>query len=148
LLQRPIEAFVTPFYASLIPFMAKAAKPSQEEVLESLTRLLRPYEKKLVNKSKKPKSLELYSNREIEVQGKKHSEIFFAGVIPQKEFVGFYFMPIYTHAREFADLKPELRKLLKGKSCFRIRTVDPVTNDHIKELVKKGFDLYKKIGWV
>lgn len=131
-----------------MPTTGKTPKPSQEEILDATKELLGPYAKKLVNKSTKPGCTELYSVKPVEALGKKRDEMFFAAVMPMKAYVGFYFMPIYTHASEFKDLDPSLRKLLKGKSCFHIKTIDQEVNKRLSALLKRGYDLYKKIGWI
>ncbi len=44
--------------------------------------------------------------------------------------------------------KPELLKLLKGKSCFYIRDLSPEIVSQVEEALEIGFNLYKKWGWV
>ena len=39
-------------------------------------------------------------------------------------------------------------KLLKGKSCFRIRELDEELEAQIEDALDKGFELYKQRGWI
>jgi hypothetical protein len=79
---------------------------------------------------------------------KKKKEVFFAGLIIQKSYVGFYFMPIYAETDLKEVFKPELLKLLKGKSCFHIKKLDDELKSQIREALELGFELYKERGWV
>jgi hypothetical protein len=79
------------------------------------------------------------------------SEVYFAGLIIQKSYVGFYFMPQYTTGlppENFSEI--ELLKLLKGKSCYYItgKHFTPEVKGLIKQALDKGFEEYKKRGWV
>ena len=45
-------------------------------------------------------------------------------------------MPIYTDTKLQEVFKPELLKLLKGKSCFHIKKLDPTLKQQIIEALK------------
>ena len=120
----------------------------QAEAFDQLKRLLEPYGKTLVNKSSNPANYELYSIKKIEAMGKERNEMFFAGLMPKKGYIGFYFMPIYTHPAEFTNVPAELKKCLKGKSCFHIKKSDPVVASQVEQLLRKGYEVYKKEGWI
>ncbi len=80
------------------------------------------------------------------MQGKKKVDgIYFASVVPKPKDVRFYFFPLYTHRVQLFDmLSSGLSKMLKGKTCFHIRSLE---NDHQKELqalIHKGVKLYQK----
>ena len=124
------------------------AKPTLDEIAESLAPIFEPYAKKLTNKSKNPLLFDLWGKKQAFSQGKMRDEISFVGIMKQKDYIGFYFMPIYTHPDRFADIPPELRKCLKGKSCFYIKTIDPELHHQIKAVMRDGFALYKELGWV
>ena len=119
-----------------------------KEMFDHLRPLLQPYEKKLTNKSRAEGNYELYSVKKLTALGKERDEMFFAALMTKKNYVGFYFMPIYTHPQEFKDVPVELKKCLKGKSCFHIKKPDALLDKQIKELLKKGWEVYKKEGWV
>ena len=61
---------------------------------------------------------------------------------------GFYFMPVYAEADLKAVFAPELLKLLKGKSCFHIKKLDPALLDQIKSALQVGYEAYQARGWV
>ena len=116
--------------------------------LKALVDTYSPPLKKSVNKTNKKKNIEFWSEKDIEIDGRKRKRIFFASIIIQKNYVGFYFMPIYTDTKLKSFFKPELLSLLKGKSCFYIKTLDKELESQIELVLKKGFNLYKKRGWV
>lgn len=94
------------------------------------------------------KQLHIYSRNEVSIGGRKPQKTYIAGVIQQKNFVGFYFMPQYSHPQVFKDKSQSLTKSLKGKSCFHITLLDKETLEELREMLKKGVTLYKKEGWV
>lgn len=93
-------------------------------------------------------SFDLWSDRNVVIDGKKRNEVFFASVIIQKGHVGFYYMPVYTEPEMKKIFNPELLKLLKGKSCFHIKKLDDTLMLQIEDALAAGFKLYKEKGWV
>lgn len=118
------------------------------EIFSALKPVLEPYEKTFVNKSTKGVNYELYSIKKIKLEGKDKDEMFFASLMTKKDYIGFYFMPIYTHPSKFFDVPPELKKCLKGKSCFHIKKPDAMVLKQISDLLKKGYEVYREEGWV
>ena len=118
------------------------------EIFNSLVKILKPYEKKLKVRTDGKSKYELSGKKKVVVWKKEIDGMFFTSVIIQKNFVGFYYFPIYTHAHEFKDLPVNLKKCLKGKSCFHIKKPDKELLTSIKQLIKKGSEIYKKAGWV
>ena len=90
----------------------------------------------------------LYGNKEVRLFGKKPQQTYIAGVIQQKNYVSFYFSPIYSHPDDFIEISPSLRKTLKGKSCFNINKITPQFLEELEGLLKKGIDKYKEIKWI
>ena len=41
---------------------------------------------------------ELWSVKDLVIEGRKRKEVFFASLIIQKDYVGFYFMPVYVES--------------------------------------------------
>lgn len=94
-------------------------------------------------------SYDLYAIGDFIAYGRKRSEVFFASVIMQKAYVGFYFMPIYTEPEAMKNVfSPRLLKCLKGKSCFYIKQLDDELLADIEQALQAGLKLYKQRGWV
>jgi len=79
------------------------------------------------------------------MQGKQKVDgYYFGSVVPKPKDIRLYYFPIYTHATEFEWISDELRKCLKGKSCFHIKKLDADLHFEIEKMIKKGVDLYLK----
>ena len=92
----------------------------------------------------KKDSFHLYGKEEAEIYSRKQ-KVFLAGIVKQKNYVGFYFMPIYSDPDEFR-LGEEIKKTLHGKTCFYIK--DNSLFKQVEELLVQGKKLYKKKGWI
>jgi hypothetical protein len=117
-------------------------------VFEALKPLLQKYQPALVPKNDTERYFDLWSFKDLEIEGRKRKEVFFAGLIIQKSYVGFYFMPVYTEAEAKALIPAELLRLLKGKSCFHIKTLTPGLLSQIEDTLQEGYEIYRKRGWV
>ena len=115
---------------------------------DKLRELLKAYQPPLVSKNVDASHFDLWSVKDLEIEGRKRKELFFAGLIIQKNYVGFYFMPVYVDTDIKEVFAPELLKLLKGKSCFHINKLDNGLLEQIEKALKVGFELYQKRGWV
>jgi hypothetical protein len=94
------------------------------------------------------RDFQLWSERSVVIDGRMRDEIYFAGLIGQKGYVGFYFMPVYTDAAQRELFEPELLALLKGKSCFHVKRLEPELEAQIEDALARGFELYRERGWV
>lgn len=122
-----------------------------DAIFERLERSLRRYAPPLVVRSGSvtgKRDCQLWSEKAVEVAGRKRDEVYFGGLIVQKGYVGFYFMPVYTHAEQTAVFAPELLTLLRGKSCFHVRRLDDELEGHVEAALATGFELYRERGWV
>ncbi len=123
--------------------------PSElKAMFKGLRSLLKRYQPPLVAKMDDAGHFDLWSVKDVEIAGRKRKEVYFAGAIIQKSFVGFYYMPVYDSPEMKKLFPPELLSLLKGKSCFHIKTLDARLLRQIKSALAAGYKLYKKNGWV
>ena len=118
------------------------------EIFKKLKKLLKKYEKPLKPKWDLDSKYDLWSFKDLEISGRKRKEVYFAGLIIQSNYVGFYFMPVYVDTKLKEVFQPELLKLLKGKSCFHIKSLDKKLERQIKEALDIGYRLYKKRDWI
>ncbi|MDC1211984.1 hypothetical protein N8Z73_00745 [bacterium] len=82
------------------------------------------------------------------MQGKQKVDgYYFASILPKPKDCRLYFFPIYTHADEF-ELSDELKKCLKGKSCFHIKKLSNELEIEIKGMIEKGVNLYLADGLI
>jgi hypothetical protein len=119
------------------------------EIFQTIRASLQPFATVgFSNRTNSETSFDLWSDRNVVIDGKKRNEVFFASVIIQKAHVGFYYMPVYTEPEMKKIFNPELLKLLKGKSCFHIKKLDDTLMLQIEDALAAGFKLYKEKGWV
>ena len=123
----------------------------QEELVDiynQLKSILKKYEDPLLPKLDLDSKYDLWSFKDVVIDGRKRKEVFFASIVIQSSYVGFYFMPIYTDTPLKEVFSPELLKLLKGKSCFHIKKIDQNLKTEIKKAIDIGYKLYKNRGWI
>ena len=87
--------------------------PDLLPLFAELKDVLAPYARHFTVRRDEPGYYDLWSEREIMVEGRKRTEVFFAGLIIQKSYVGFYFMPVYADAEIKQLFAPALLALLK-----------------------------------
>jgi len=117
-------------------------------IYDALRTLLAKYSPPLVVTYDLDSRYELWSQKEIFFAGKKRGEIFFAGLIIRRHYVGFYFMPIYSNPGMKKMLGKELVARLKGKSCFHSTALDRTLAAQIRQALNEGMVMYRKNGWV
>ncbi len=110
--------------------------------------LLTPYATRLTARKDEPGYFDLWSEKEIVVDGRRRTEVFFAGAIIQKSYVGFYFMPLYADDDLSRVFGRELLATLKGKSCFHLKRMTPEIRAQIEAALAAGWRLYEERGWV
>ncbi|HMF10777.1 MAG TPA: hypothetical protein VKE94_00675 [Gemmataceae bacterium] len=74
--------------------------------------------------------------------------ICFGWVKTCKNYVSFYLMAVYGCPALLEGTSDELKKRMQGKSCFNFKTVTPAQLKELKALTKRGFEAYKRQGWV
>ena len=119
-----------------------------QALFDTLKPLLQAYAPPLTPQVDTPTRYELWSVKPLVIEGRKRKEVFFASLIIQKAYVGFYFMPVYVETELKGIFQPELLRLLKGKSCFHIKKLDAALLGQIEAALKIGFELYQHRGWI
>lgn len=116
------------------------AKTDFPAVFEELRKILQPFAPKLTVKTD---TADVYylDGPYSEKWGK---ELYFGSVNIQKNYVSFYFMPVYMYPDLLDNVSPELKKHMQGKSCFNFKQVEPALVRELKALVTKGYNRFKK----
>ena len=91
---------------------------------------------------------ELWSPGPVTTEGGNAKDVFFAGLIIQSSYVGFYFMPLGPDEDRGSVFAPELLALLKGKSCFHVRRLDAALLEQISAALDHGRDIWVTRGWI
>ena len=85
-------------------------------------------------------------NREILRRPGGRGHDWFAGVVPNKNYVSFYMLPIYTWPQLLDGMSPALRKRKQGASCFNFIAVDEDQMAELAALTERSFQAYMSGG--
>jgi hypothetical protein len=121
---------------------------SKQEIFDKIKGIMSSHSKRLVSRGETDKSYNLYGTKTVTVAGREYEGMYLASVILKKNFVGFYYFPIYGNPQMIEDIPPNLRKCLKGKTCFHITKYDKELFKSIDSTLKHGKEAYKKLGWI
>jgi hypothetical protein len=110
--------------------------------------LIEPYAQSLTARRDEPGYYDLWSEKAVEIAGRPRKDVFFCGLIIQKSYVGFYFMPVYADQGLTAVFGPDLLATRKGKSCFHLKRLTPELKDQIVAALAAGWRLYEERDWV
>jgi hypothetical protein len=122
---------------------AKSAKDFPA-VFAALKRILTPYEKRLSVVRYRPEFYYL----ETVLPCYKGKPLHFGAVRLGKNYVSYYFMPVYMSADLQKRISPELRKRMQGKSCFNFTEIDPVLFRELAALTSAGFKAFHALKFV
>jgi hypothetical protein len=123
------------------------ATTSLPGIFRRLRAALKRFEGPLTAKIDRAGRYELWSVKDVVIEGRPKKQVFFASLIVQSDYVGFYFMPVYADSELASVFAPELLALRTGKSCFHIKALDARLEKAVAAALRKGFALYKKRGW-
>ena len=118
-------------------------KNEVSEISETLQDLLKEQVPPLKIRNSSQENFEVAGTKET-MQGKQKVDgFYFASVVPKPKDVRLYFFPIYTHPDKFS-LSDELKKFLKGKSCFHIKHLSTEMEAELKKTIARGIQLYQE----
>lgn len=107
-------------------------------VFEKLKAILKPYAKKMTVTQDTENAF--YLDAPYSEKWKK--ELYFGSVHIKKNYVSFYFMPVYMHPDLLKGVSPELKKRMQGKSCFNFTNIEKPLFNELKDLVKQGHERF------
>ena len=117
-------------------------KTQFQETFNSLKEILAKYEKHLTVTSDKKNAYNLNAG----FSEKYKRDIYFGGVVINKNYVSFHLMPVYINPKLLDEISLELKKRMQGKSCFNFRSIDSPQIEELAHLTKKGFEYYNNKG--
>jgi hypothetical protein len=130
---------------------SSSPKPDMPKLLEifgSLRKLMKKYEPPMNARVDIEGKYDLWSEKAIETFGRRYDAMSFVSIVIQGGYVGFYYMPVYCNPEMAKSLSPDLMKLLKGKACFHVKSLNKDLEQDIKTALEIGFKDYKSRGWV
>ena len=92
---------------------------------------------------------EVWTTREISIHGKKlRRGLMFASVARFKDYVGFYFQPLYFTQAVLDESMSDLAALKTGVTCFHISDFNEIIEKQTRMLIDSGWNSYKENNWV
>jgi hypothetical protein len=85
-------------------------------------------------------------NREILRRPGGRGHDWFAGVLPNKNYISFYMLPIYTWPQLLDGISPALRKRKQGASCFNFSAADDDVFAELAVLTERSLQAYVSGG--
>ena len=118
-------------------------------IFNHLRNLMKPFETGTIKaRVDEEKRYDLWSEKQVVIEGRKRNDVYYAGLVIQRNYVGFYYMPVYVDEQLKSVFEPELLNLLNGKSCFHVRKMDDSLSQQIADALQKGYNLYLDRGWI
>ena len=115
-----------------------------DQIWEFLENQLEGLSPAIIKRKSNENMIEYAGTKEV-MQGKqKVAGHYFASIVKKPKDVRLYFFPIYTHLKEYGPLSQDLKKMLKGKSCFHVKQLNPKLEEEIMDIISKGKELYLK----
>ncbi|RYG16322.1 MAG: hypothetical protein EOO07_13520 [Chitinophagaceae bacterium] len=119
------------------------------EIFQTIRASMQPFETLGFNaRINSEKEYDLWSEKNIIVDGKKSTETHFAGIKVFKDHVSLYFMPVEDDDEIAAVFHPDLLMLLKDKTHFNIKALDEKLMEQIAEALDRGYKIFKQNEWV
>jgi len=120
-------------------------------IFQDLKSILSKYADQLAESGNNETTYHLHGTIPARVGKTDYAGIYFASAVIRTKFVALHFFPIYTHVAEFDAIDAidaNLRKCLKGKSCFHIKKDNKDLYKEIKNLLDLGLKVYRQEGWI
>ena len=117
---------------------------AQDALFARLAALFAPYRPPLVAVRDEPGDLYL----ETPSSASYPNGFYFGAVKIGKRYVSYHLMPVYVHPELLAEVSPELRRRMQGKSCFNFTKPDESLLAELKELTAASFRRFQTEGLV
>ena len=117
------------------------------EVFRKLRTILRKHSRGLEVRRNTAGVYELYGEKSVTVGKRTVDGMYFGSAVIKTRSAALTFFPIYTHPGKFRDIPAALRKGMTGKSCFDVQK-DKALFGPIAKMVKKGEQIYRRLGWI
>ena len=121
-----------------------AATAGNSETFQALRALLSKHVPPLKVLSDATDRYELITPKPFHNKGIRKDNAYFGAIMIKKDYVGLYLMFIYDEPKNADKLGADLKKTLKGKSCFHIKKLDEILIKQIEAALEDGLSYYKK----
>lgn len=119
------------------------------EIFQTIRASLQPYATLgFDNRTNSETVYDLWSNKNVEIDGSPRNEVFFVSVGIEDNHVALHLLP-EDQVNELKNISdPGFQELLNGNGYFEIVSLDDPLLTKIEEAIAAGFKIYKDKGWV
>jgi hypothetical protein len=112
------------------------------DVFTRLREILVPYQGRLAVTSDEPANFELG----IPPSPADKRGMFVAAVRDGKAYASFHLMPVYAFPDLLDSVSPELRRRMRGKSCFNFSRIDEALFAELELLTARGIERFRELA--
>jgi len=119
------------------------------EIFQTIRASMQPYATLgFDNRSNSEQLYDLWSNKNVEIEGSSRNEVFFTSVEIKDSYVTVSLFPQdqKNHLQEIAS--PEILQLQNNESDFKIDRLDDQSLAQIEDAIAAAYKVYKDKGWV
>jgi len=119
------------------------------EIFQTIRASMQPYATLgFDNRSNSEQLYDLWSNKNVEIEGSSRNEVFFTSVEIKDSYVTVSLFPQdqKNHLQEIAS--PEILQLQNNESEFKIDKLDDKSLTQIEDAIAAAYKVYKDKGWV
>jgi len=119
------------------------------EIFQTIRASMQPYATLgFDNRSNSEQLYDLWSNKNVEIEGSSRNEVFFTSVEIKDSYVTVSLFPQdqKNHLQEIAS--PEILQLQNNESDFKIDKLDDKSLAQIEDAIAAAYKVYKDKGWV
>ena len=119
------------------------------EIFQTIRASMQPYATLgFDNRSNSEQLYDLWSNKNVEIEGSSRNEVFFTSVEIKDSYVTVSLFPQdqKNHLQEIAS--PEILQLQNDESDFKIDRLDDQSLAQIEDAIAAAYKVYKDKGWV
>lgn len=119
------------------------------EIFQTIRASMQPYATLgFDNRSNSEQLYDLWSNKNVEIEGSSKNEVFFTSVEIKDSYVAVSLFPQdqKNHLQEIAS--PEILQLQNNESEFKIDKLDDKSLTQIEDAIAAAYKVYKDKGWV
>ena len=119
------------------------------EIFQTIRASLQPYATLgFDNRTNSETVYDLWSNKNVEIDGSPRNEVFFVSVGIEDNHVALHLLP-EDQVNELKNISdPGFQELLNADGYFEIVSLDDPLLTKIEEAIAAGFKIYKDKGWV
>ena len=119
------------------------------EIFQTIRASLQPYATLgFDNRMNSETIYDLWSNKNVEIDGTKRNELFFCSISIESDSVHLHIFPNDSNSDLKTVVADELGKLQTEDGVIKIQSLDDSLMEQIESAISASYKLYKERGWV